>query len=119
VIPVGLLIPICERAFIPMCVPAFVFNPLFVPLRAFIPVWATLVELPLKPLSPAAGPPMIPLVGLLIPICAPAFIPMCVPAFVFTPVLILLGRFVPSCVALVKLPLKPLCPTVARLVAPV
>ena len=71
-----------------------------------------------KPLSPAAGPPMMPLVGLLIPVCAPAFIPMCAAAFVFGPVLILLRVFIPICGALVELPIKPLCPTVAPVVAP-
>jgi hypothetical protein len=100
-----------------MCAPAFVFSPVFVPLRAFIPVWAALVELPVKPLSPAAGPPMIAPDGLLIPVCEPAFIPICVPAFVFGTVLILLGGFVPSWAALVKLPIKPLCPAVAGIVA--
>jgi hypothetical protein len=115
--PVGLLIPVCAPGFIPMRAPAFVFSPVFVPLRAFIPVWAALVELPIEALSPAAGPPMILPVGLLIPVCAPAFIPMCAPAFVFSPVLlILLGRFVPSWPALVKLPGKPLCPAVAGVV---
>jgi hypothetical protein len=94
-----------------------VFTPVFVPLRAFIPVWAALVELPLKPLSPAAAPPMIPPVGLLIPVCAPAFIPMCVPAFVFGLVLLIpLGGFVPNWAALVELPLKPLCPAGAGIV---
>jgi hypothetical protein len=115
--PVGLLIPVCAPAFIPMCAPAFVFSPVFVPLRAFILVWAALVELPVKPLSPAAGPPMIAPDGLLIPVCEPAFIPICVPAFVFGTVLILLGGFVPSWAALVKLPIKPLCPAVAGIVA--
>ena len=115
--PVRLLIPVCAPAFTPMCAPTFVFTPVFVPLRAFIPVWAALVELPLETLSPAAGPPMIPLVGLLIPVCAPAFIPMCAPAFVFGPVIVLLRKF--SWAALVELPLKPLCPTVAPVVVPV
>jgi hypothetical protein len=62
---------------------------------------------------------MIPPVGLLIPVCAPAFIPMCAPAFVFGAVLVLLRKFVPNWAALVELPLKPLCPTVAPVVAPV
>jgi hypothetical protein len=44
---------------------------------------------------------------------------MCVPAFAFGPVLILLGRFVPSWAGLVELPLKPLCPANAGVVAPV
>lgn len=115
--PVGLLIPVCAPGLLPMCAPALVFSPVFVPLRAFIPVWAALVELPVKPLSPAAEPPMILPVGLLIPIWAPAFIPMCAPAFVFSPLLlILLGGFVPSWRALVELPGKPLCPAVAGVV---
>jgi hypothetical protein len=115
--PVGSLIPVCAPAFIPVCAPTFVFTPVFVPIRGFIPVWAALVELPIEPLSPAAGPPMILPVGLLIPVGAPAFIPMCAPAFVFTPVLlILLGRFVPGWPALVELPGKPLCPAVAGMV---
>ena len=71
-----------------------------------------------KPLSPAAGPPMIPPVGLLIPVCAPAFIPMCAAAFVFSPVIVLLRVFIPICGALVELPINPLCPTVAPVVAP-
>jgi hypothetical protein len=75
------------------------------------------VELPLKPLCPAAGPPMIPPVGLLIPVCAPAFIPMCAPAFVFGAIIVLLRKF--SWAALVELPVKPLCPAIAPVVAPV
>ena len=71
-----------------------------------------------KPLSPEAGPPMMPPVGLLIPFCAPAFIPMCAAAFVFSPVLVLLRVFIPICGALVELPIKPLCPTVTPVVAP-
>ena len=71
-----------------------------------------------KPLSPAAGPPMMPPVGLLIPVCAPVFIPMCAAAFVFGPVLVLLRVFIPICGALVELPIKPLCPTVVPVVAP-
>jgi hypothetical protein len=115
--PVGLLMTVCTPGFIPMCAPAFVFSPVFVPLRAFIPVWAALVELPLEALSPTAGPPMILPVGLLIPVCTPGFILMCAPAFVFSPVLlILLGGFVPSWPALVELPGKPLCPAVAGVV---
>ena len=39
-------------------------------------------------------------------------------AFAFGPVLILLGGFVPSWAALVELPLKPLCPANAGVVAP-
>jgi len=61
---------------------------------------------------------MMPPVGLLIPVCAPAFIPMCAAAFVFSPVLALLRVFIPICGALVELPTKPLCPTVAPVVAP-
>ena len=102
-----------------VCTPAFVFDVVFVPVRAFVPVCVAAVELPLEALSPAAGPPMIPPVGLLIPICAPGFIPMCAPAFVFRPVLMLLGEFVPSWTGLVELPLKPLCPAGARVVIPV
>jgi len=120
VIPtVGLLSPVCAPAFIPVCAPAFVLGAVIVLLREFVPSWAALVELPLKPLSPAAGPPMIPPVGLLIPVCAPAFIPMCAPALVFGTVIVLLRKFVPSCAALVELPLKPLCPAIAPVVVPV
>jgi len=102
-----------------MCAPAFVFGRVIILVGGFIPSWAALVELPLKPPSPAAGPPMITPVGLLIPVCAPAFIPVCAPAFVFGPVLILLGEFLPSWAVLVELPLKPLCPAGARVVIPV
>jgi hypothetical protein len=109
--PVGLLIPVCVPGFIPMCVPAFVFGGGIILLGGFVPSRPALVELPLKPLSPAAAPPMIPPVGLLIPVCEPGFIPICVPAFVFGAVLILPGGFVPGWAALVELPLKPLCPT--------
>jgi hypothetical protein len=114
--PVRLLIPICAPAFIPVCAPTFVFTPVFVPLRAFIPVWAALVELPLETLGPPAAPPMIPPVGLVIPVCAPAFIPMCAATFVFGPVLMLLRKFVPSWAPPVELPLKPLCPANAGIV---
>ena len=69
------------------------------------------------PLSPAAGLPMIPLVELLIPVCAPAFIPMCAPTFALGAVIVLLRKF--SWAALVELPLKPLCPTNAGVVIPV
>jgi hypothetical protein len=62
---------------------------------------------------------MIPPVGLLIPVCAPAFIPMCAPAFVFGAVLVLPRKFVPNWAALVELPLKPLCPAIVPVVAPV
>jgi hypothetical protein len=102
-----------------MCVPAFVFGGVIILLGGFVPSWPALVELLLKPLSPAAGPPMILPVGLLIPVCTPGFIPMCVPAFVFGRVIILLGGFVPSWAALVELPLKPLCPADAGVVTPV
>jgi hypothetical protein len=102
-----------------VCAPAFVFAVVFVPVRAFVPICVAPVALPLEPPSPAAGPPMIPPVGLLIPVCAPAFIPVCVPAFVFGPVPILLGGFVPSWAALVELPLKPLCPAGVGVVTPV
>lgn len=114
--PVGLLIPICAPAFIPVCAPTFVFGPVFVPLRAFIPVWAALMELPLETLSPPAARPMIPPVGLLIPVCAPGFIPICAAIFAFGPVLILLRKFVPSWGALVELPLKPPGPAGVRIV---
>jgi hypothetical protein len=56
---------------------------------------------------------------LLIPVCAPAFIPMRAPAFVFAPVIVRLKGFVPSWAALVELPLKPLCPANAGVMAPV
>jgi hypothetical protein len=42
---------------------------------------------------------------------------MCAPAFVFGAVLVLLRKF--SWAALVELPLKPLCPAVAPMVAPI
>ena len=76
------------------CAPAFVLV-VFVPARAFVPICVVPVELPLELPSPPAAPPEIPPVGLLIPICAPAFIPMCAPAFGFGPVLVLLRKFVP------------------------
>jgi hypothetical protein len=79
--------------------------------------WAALVELPLEPLSPAPGAPMIPPIGLLIPVCAPAFIPMCAPAFALGAVIVLLRKF--SWAALVELPVKPLCPAVAPVVVPI
>jgi hypothetical protein len=62
---------------------------------------------------------MIAVVGLLIAVCAPAFIPMRAPAFVFGPVLVLLRVFIPICGALVELPIKPLCPTVVLVAAPI
>ena len=102
---------------IPVCAPTFVFAVVFVPARAFTPVCVAPVELPLELASPLGAPPVIPLVGLLIPVCAPAFIPMCVPEFVFGPALILVRGFAPSWPALVELPLKPLCPAVAGIVA--
>jgi hypothetical protein len=101
------------------CVPVFVFDVVFVPVRAFVPVCVAAVELPLELPSPLATPPVIPAVGLMIPVCAPAFIPMCAPAFMFGPIAILLGEFVPRWAALVELPLKPLCPDRARMVIPV
>jgi hypothetical protein len=70
--------------------------------------------LPIELESPAAAPLVIPPVGLLIPVCAPAFIPMCAPTFVFGAALVLLRKF--SWAALVELPLKPLCPAVAPVV---
>ena len=60
---------------------------------------------------------MITPVGLLIPVCAPAFIPMCAPAFVLGAVIVLLRKF--SWAALVELPLKPLCPAMTPVVVPV
>ena len=101
-----------------VCAPAFVFAVLFVPVRAFAPICVAPVELPLELPSPPAAPPVIPPVELLFPVCAPAFIPMCAPTFVFGPVLVLLRVFIPICGALVELPIKPLCPTVAPVVAP-
>jgi hypothetical protein len=101
------------------CASAFVFAVVFVPVRAFIPICAAPVELLLEPPNPGAARPVIPPLGLLIPVCAPAFIPMCAPAFVFGAVIVLLRKFVPSWAALVELPLKPLCPAGARVVIPV
>ena len=105
-------------ASVPVCVPAFVFAVEFVPVRAFAPVCGAPVEVPLKPLSPAAAPPLIPRIGLLIPVCAPAFIPGCAPAFVFGAVIVLLRKFVPVCGATGEVPLKPLCPLGAVVGAP-
>jgi hypothetical protein len=48
-----LLIPVCAPAFIPMRTPAFVFVAVIARLGGFVPSWAALVELPLKPLCPA------------------------------------------------------------------
>jgi hypothetical protein len=101
-----------------VCVAAFVFAVLFAPVRAFVPICVAPAELPLELPNPPAGAPVIPPVWLLIPVCAPPFIPMCAPAFVFGAVIALLGKFVPSWVALVELPLKPLCPAIAGVVAP-
>jgi hypothetical protein len=95
----------------------FVFGAVIVLLREFVPICAALVELPLKPPSPTAAPPVIPRVELLIPVCAPALIPMCVPTFVFGAVIVPLRKF--SCAALVGFPLKLLCPAVAPVAAPV
>jgi hypothetical protein len=53
--PVALLIPVCSPAFIPMCAATFVFGPMLILLRKFVPSWAALVELPLKPLCPAGA----------------------------------------------------------------
>ena len=102
-----------------VCAPAFVFAVVFVLARAFAPVCVAPVELLLEPPSPPAAAPVIPPVGLLIPVCAPAFIPMCPPTFVFGAVIVLLRKFVPSWVALVELPFKPLCPAVAGVMAPI
>ena len=43
-----------------MCVPAFVFGRVIILLGGFIPSWAALVELPLKPLCPAGARVVIP-----------------------------------------------------------
>ena len=43
-------------AAVPVCAPTFVFAPLFVRLRAFVPVCKAPVELLLEPLWPAAVP---------------------------------------------------------------
>ena len=102
-----------------VCAPAFVFAVVFVPVRAFVPVCAAPVELPLEPANPIAALPVIPPVGLLIPLCAPAFIPVCASKFVFAPVFIPFRAFIPVWAALVELPLKPLCPAGARVVIPV
>ena len=99
------------------CAPAFVFAVVFVPARAFVPVCVAPVEFPLELASPRAAAPVIPPVWLLIPVCAPAFIPMCAPTFALGAVLVLLRKF--SWAALVELPLKPLCPAIAPVVAPV
>jgi len=52
--PVELLIPVCAPAFIPMC-PPIVFGAVIV-VRKFVPNWAALVELPLRPLCPNVAP---------------------------------------------------------------
>jgi hypothetical protein len=39
-----------------VCAPAFVFGPVLILLAGFVPSWAALVELPLKPLCPAVAP---------------------------------------------------------------
>ena len=78
-----------------VCAPAFVFAVLFVPVRRFVPICVVPVELLLEPPSPPAAGPVIPLVALLIPVCAPEFIPMCAPTFGFGPVIGLLRKFVP------------------------
>jgi len=100
-----------------VCAAAFVFVIVFVPARAFVPICVVAVELPLELPSPPATPLIIPRVWLLIPVWAPAFIPMCPPTVVLGAVIVLLRKF--SWAALVELPLKPLCPTVAPVVAPV
>ena len=41
------------------CAPAFVLV-VFMPARAFVPIWVVPVELPLEPPSPTAAPPGIP-----------------------------------------------------------
>jgi len=45
-----------------VCAPAFVLAVIFVPVLAFIPSCVAPVEVPLKPPSPTAAPPVIPLV---------------------------------------------------------
>ena len=51
VIPTAwLLNPVCTPAFVPICAPTFVFAPVFVPIRAFVPVCGAIGEIPLKPL---------------------------------------------------------------------
>jgi hypothetical protein len=75
-----------------VCTPAFV-PVVFVPTKAFVPICVVPVELPLEPPSPTAAPPVIPPIGLLIPVCAPAFIPMCAPTFVLGAVIVLLRKF--------------------------
>ena len=55
---------------------------------------------------------------MLIPVCAPAFIPMRPPTFVFGAVIVLLRKFVPTAEAPVELPIKPPCPAVAPVMAP-
>ena len=77
-----------------VCAPAFVFA-VFMPARAFVPIFVVPVELPLELPSPPAAPPVIPPVELPIPVCAPAFIPMCAPTVAVGPVLVLPRKFVP------------------------
>ena len=100
----------------PVRAAAFVLAVVFVAVRAFVPTCVTAVELPLKPPSPLAAPLMIPPVGLLIPVCAPPFIPMCGATFVFGAVIVLLRKFCGA--ALAELPINPLCPSAAPVVAP-
>ena len=96
-----------------VCAPAFLFAVVFVPVRAFVPVCVAPVEFPLEiPIPPAAL--VIPPVGLLIPVWAPAFIPMCAPTFALGAVLVLLGKF--GWGAPVELPLKPMCPAAVPMV---
>ena len=115
--PVELLIPVWASVFIPRCPPTFVFGAIIVLLGKFVPRWAALMEWPLRPLSPAAGLPVIPPVGLLIPICVPAFIPMCAPTLGFAMVFVPVRKF--GWAALLELPTMPLSPAVAPMGAPV
>ena len=50
-----LVIPVCAPAVIPMCAATFVFGPVLILLRKFVPSWAALVALPLKPLCPTGA----------------------------------------------------------------
>ena len=43
-----------------VCAPAFVFDIVFVPVRALVPVCVAAVELPIELPSPLATPPVIP-----------------------------------------------------------
>jgi hypothetical protein len=80
--------------------PTFVFGPVLILLRKF-----------------DSAAPVIPPVGLLIPVCAAALVPTCAPTFVFGAVIVLLRKF--SWAALAEFTLKLLCPAVAPVAAPV